>query len=84
MRSSAYIRSSSEEQRFDLMPVRCRLIMFFVAQSMAVNRNDNMIHPGRTPDFTVNLAVEFPKLEELDEFHQLFWNSIVPQDFAGS
>ena len=47
------------------MPVRCWLIVFFVAQSMArVNRNDDMAHPSRKPDFTVNLVVEFPTLQE--------------------
>ena len=65
MRSSAYIRSSSEERRFHLMPVRCWLIVYFVAQSMArVNRNDDVTHPCRTPDFTLNLVVEFPTLQE--------------------
>ena len=70
------------------MPVRCWLIMFFIAQSMArVNRNDDITHPCRTPDFTVNFGHrvsdttgEVP-LEDRDEFHQRFWNSIVPQDF---
>ena len=63
------------------MPVRSWSIMFFVAQSMArVNRTDDLTHPCRTPGFTVNLVVEFP-VEELDEFHQLFWKSVVPQVF---
>ena len=51
--------------QFHLLPVRCWLIMFFVAQSMArMNRNDEMMHLCRTPDFTVNLVVEFPTLQE--------------------
>ena len=51
--------------RFHLMPVRCWLIMFIFAQSMArVNRNDDMSHPCRTPDFTVNMVIEFPTLQE--------------------
>ena len=63
------------------MPVRCWLIMCFVSKFMArVNKNDDMTHPCRTPDFTVDLVVEF----DLDEFHQLFWNSIVPQDFPNA
>ena len=47
------------------MLVRCWLIVFFVAQLMArVNRNDDMTHPYRTPDFTMNLVVEFQILQE--------------------
>ena len=59
--------------------------MFVVAQSMAgVNRNDDITHPCRTPDFTVNLVVKIPTIQDvpvegLDEFHQRFWNSISPQ-----
>ncbi|KAI0219509.1 hypothetical protein LSAT2_028963 [Lamellibrachia satsuma] len=50
---------------FHLMQVRCWLIMFIFAQSMAgVNRNDAMTHPCRTPDFTVNLVIEYPTLQE--------------------
>ena len=50
---------------FHLMQVRCWLIMFFVARSMArVNRNDDLTHPCRTPDFILNLVVEFQTLQE--------------------
>ena len=62
------------------MPVRCWLVVFYVAQLMArMNRNVDMKHPCCTPDFTVHLVVEFPTLQE--KFPQKIWMSVI--SFSG-
>ena len=64
------------------MPVRCWLIMFFVAQSMAmVNRNLSLAGFHNEFGCLVSDTTGEVSVEDLDEFHQPLWNSIVLQDF---